>query len=789
MATVRWHTRPLVEEVQVPNEVLDVRTEPLLSKAEPLYAQIKDDTSYAPWMLPRFQTLAIKIAKIHYTAHGYKDDDLLREADYRALYTDRCEPYTQLVRLFYLVDIEDALRAVNWAQDDFFQHVASYKTVRRTKTQLLYRGDYGIYQESDPIRRGNPKHLDPIVGTGLDPTKMWGIVAKRYGPDQMACCGEPYGLTAGCWISLVPGQPEGEILPYKLWFDDFNFFQDWAQGNYISIGIIQVGTAFRDEAYYRKIHTDIASLITTHKQHILDMYEQVSLQYNGNPKLDPYKALDSSSKSILKQLVTLQQLFNRPQFNKCVEFSRDESQWHQWINVNLFKLPAAVKSMVVVVEKPKDVPVVLPQVKPNRPSVMVKPMRKVPRAKAAPVFPPQIEPQEPVVVVNPLRVVPAIEPTPIVVTPQVIPVMLTDDQVESQLFNLKSSQLQIQDVDWVEIVQVEIPSLISQATPPETKELRNNLKIAKDKFLDNVRGQLRRHTSIMVKTEWEEVIRVRNALLQALKKQKERAKRLQFDVPAVVMPLIANPDWPIPKILSKSKSTEKMDVFLKDALLRLKSPDRSFKYSMENVGFNKRGLSIIDIVGTAFQHYNLKTLTKNIESPSFPQYVPFGYDVVIISSNQSVGAVNVPMIMEPAFYRLSAFISGNASYFLRLPEDKKEFAWFKYENGQQNVIFDVRKRKEEASVWFYYPIEHYKLEFAQKYTKASEIFFDILQIDANATAARRKIVVDTANANMFSEKKKVRFQAALSALGKYEQNDWQSDRFHAIRIGILSSQH
>lgn len=172
---------------------------------------------------------------------------------------------------------------------------------------------------------------DPYLGTGLNPAHMWGVVSPNDGAlPEMACCGQPFerdrsqqgGFVAppGCWIRLVPAQPEGKLVRYQTWFTTNDPADLWGRivlgGNPNTLlNATQTGTAFVNAQYYQGLDTQIRSLVQSLAPVVFNVYR--SLLDSGFTLTSGFAQLNKQDQDGLKHLVALVQRYNAPQMGAC----------------------------------------------------------------------------------------------------------------------------------------------------------------------------------------------------------------------------------------------------------------------------------------------------------------------------------------------------------------------------------------------------------------------------------------------------------------------------------------
>lgn len=152
----------------------------------------------------------------------------------------------------------------------------------------------------------NKEDSQKIVG--FDPVRHWGVLEDRGTlnlktlPGIFKCCKKPLSAQ-GCWISIVDGQPYGEVVRYEVMQSDYwpqisqqTLANDDFEDTFITD--IQVGTAFLDLNKYVPLHKQIQEMWSrTVVQIIAKGYsDYVNLLQDD---LDSYERVNSFAPSLL----------------------------------------------------------------------------------------------------------------------------------------------------------------------------------------------------------------------------------------------------------------------------------------------------------------------------------------------------------------------------------------------------------------------------------------------------------------------------------------------------------
>jgi hypothetical protein len=240
-------------------------------------------------------------------------------------------------------------------------------------------------EEEVPLRRNVPGEAPFVTDTSflgpgrkLEPTRHYGTARLmnddgRQLQERWACCGELVGGPrdyGGCWIALFDAAAEpGLIIPYQLWYDgnhdvDANGNRIWdrlalntndptVRDTILFSG--QVGTAFQDEALYRRYNERIQELLrqlapTFHECYVAyaEALDRISVSDDRS-----YAALESNNETpyrwlvqrggdgvleAVKELVSTVALFNAPQ-NPCDndEDPRTPEDWQRHVDHVMFR--------------------------------------------------------------------------------------------------------------------------------------------------------------------------------------------------------------------------------------------------------------------------------------------------------------------------------------------------------------------------------------------------------------------------------------------------------------------
>lgn len=171
--------------------------------------------------------------------------------------------------------------------------------------------------------------VDPYRGTGLDPTRLSGVVApfRSTLEPYMACCGQALGpkgeIPPGCWMTIAPPgaapQAPGTLVPYQVWFqrdglDPETIWQNVVAGtaSALFVNSIQTGTAFVDRAYYRELDRQIRALVAIVAPAVIQA--QLAAFQAGFPAgASVARSLPPAVREQLIELVELVDQYNAPQ--------------------------------------------------------------------------------------------------------------------------------------------------------------------------------------------------------------------------------------------------------------------------------------------------------------------------------------------------------------------------------------------------------------------------------------------------------------------------------------------
>lgn len=170
--------------------------------------------------------------------------------------------------------------------------------------------------------------VDPYFGTGLDPSRLSGIVAPYRSSlaPRMACCGQELGpngeIPPGCWIQLANTPKVDRVVPYQVWFQGMDAATTWTQiydgvAQTTFVESIQTGTAFLDYAYYEELDRRIRALVVLVVPSIVDAQDAVTLLPSVPEDYSVAKRLSSEVKEQLRELVALIDRYNAPQMGTC----------------------------------------------------------------------------------------------------------------------------------------------------------------------------------------------------------------------------------------------------------------------------------------------------------------------------------------------------------------------------------------------------------------------------------------------------------------------------------------
>lgn len=216
----------------------------------------------------------------------------------------------------------------------------------------------------------------------FDPKNRYGLLEDK---ETWACCGEKLGDSDGCWIRMDERDPEGVVLPYRLWTDAKEKprgKQTKAQLEKWILQEIRPGSAFQRKKYYTRLHEEI-------KGRVERLAFDVAAYYLG--EVDEF-----TRKEELRDLFRLYYEYNQIQNKQLLQrdvYELDRIKFAE--NVLAVIRPPARKPKVV-----KPVPFV-----PNPKVVEPSPPKPVPKSKVVEPSPPPLAPEQQVVtymVVNPV---------------------------------------------------------------------------------------------------------------------------------------------------------------------------------------------------------------------------------------------------------------------------------------------------------------------------------------------------------------------------------------------------
>jgi len=214
---------------------------------------------------------------------------------------------------------------------------------------------------------GSDPYGDAMQGSGLDPSRHWGVDLSLPTRPLTACCQRPLD-SAGCWTALVPDNDYGQVRPYKMWWDAptlsvWRALEDgvirevkaeaiaqWMRNNMI------VGTAFQSPVYYRTLHQAIQRLAAEVAPKLARiMVDQLLPALLRRVEIDAHQLVDAKTMSELCSLVDSVVLFNAPQTVDYESPAATKERWYGFVDNVIFQMAAgrsvhgALRSMYEVV--------------------------------------------------------------------------------------------------------------------------------------------------------------------------------------------------------------------------------------------------------------------------------------------------------------------------------------------------------------------------------------------------------------------------------------------------------
>lgn len=170
----------------------------------------------------------------------------------------------------------------------------------------------------------------------LDPAHHYG---EERSTERHMCCGEPHGLTEGCWIGIL----SDKIRPYQLWYDVAPNF--WTEDGplvtpqYITDNII-TGTQWKrtDPTLDADIRDKLARIAIRVSQEYAQLTEQLDQR-----AFDPTISIQLSPHDDLRRVVSLVHAFNEPQQPNTRDPSAFDADWRTHLWERVFRVPEALR--------------------------------------------------------------------------------------------------------------------------------------------------------------------------------------------------------------------------------------------------------------------------------------------------------------------------------------------------------------------------------------------------------------------------------------------------------------
>jgi hypothetical protein len=169
----------------------------------------------------------------------------------------------------------------------------------------------------------------------LDPAHHYG---EERSTERHMCCGEPHGLTEGCWTAS-----DKVVRPYQLWYDVAPNF--WTEDGplvtpqYITDNII-TGTLWKRTD--PKLDADIRDKLARIAIRVSQEYARLTEQLDQRA-FDPTISIQLSPHDDLRRVVSLVHAFNEPQQPNTRDPSAFDADWRTHLWERVFRVPEALR--------------------------------------------------------------------------------------------------------------------------------------------------------------------------------------------------------------------------------------------------------------------------------------------------------------------------------------------------------------------------------------------------------------------------------------------------------------
>lgn len=156
--------------------------------------------------------------------------------------------------------------------------------------------DEFLQEQEEPLQDERIPHFSPL---DFDPKNRYGLLDDK---ETWACCGEKLGESDGCWFRMDDRDPEGVVLPYRLWTDAKERARGKKTKKELEAWIleeIRPGSAFQSKKYYTRLHEEI-------KARVMQLASDVAAYYIGEER-------DFTRKEELRELFLLCYEYNKVQ--------------------------------------------------------------------------------------------------------------------------------------------------------------------------------------------------------------------------------------------------------------------------------------------------------------------------------------------------------------------------------------------------------------------------------------------------------------------------------------------